>query len=85
LAIETGNNDLAKEHYRQAQILNPDNLEMKYWYAITLANNGDLEEAKTILKDIFRQNNQWKVLIPRLIKPKLLLISDEELQEILKL
>ena len=85
LAVETGNNDLAKEHYRQAQILNPDNLEMKYWYAITLANNGDLEEAKTILKDIFRQNNQWKVLIPRLIKPKLLLISDKELEEILKL
>ena len=85
LAVETGNNDLAKEHYRQAQILNPDNLEMKYWYAITLANNGDLEEAKTILKDIFRQNNQWKVLIPRLIKPKLLLISDKDLQEILKL
>jgi len=85
LAVETGNNDLAKEHYQRAQMLNPDNLEMKYWYAITLANNGDLEEAKTILKGIFRENNQWKVLIPRLVKPKLLLISDKELQEILKL
>ena len=85
LAVEVGNNDLAKEHYQNAQKLNPDNLEMKYWYAITLANNGELEEAKRILKEIFKQNNQWKVLIPRLIKPKLLLISDKDLQEILKL
>ena len=85
LAIEVGNNDLAKEHYRNAQKLNPHNLEMKYWYAITLANNGELEEAKSILKEIFKQNNQWKVLIPRLVKPKLLLISDKDLQEILKL
>lgn len=85
LAIETGNNDLAKEHYQRAQFLNPDNLEMKYWYAITLANNGELVEAKNILKDIFKQDNQWKVLIPRLIKPKLLMVSDKELQEILKL
>jgi len=85
LAVEVGNNELAKEHYQNAQKLNPDNLEMKYWYAITLANNGELEEAKRILKEIFKQNNQWKVLIPRLIKPKLLLISDKDLQEILKL
>jgi uncharacterized Ntn-hydrolase superfamily protein len=85
LAVEVGNNDLAKEHYQNAQKLNPDNLEMKYWYAITLANSGELEEAKRILKEIFKQNNQWKVLISRLIKPKLLLISDKDLQEILKL
>ncbi len=85
LAVEVGNNDLAKEQYRQAQKLIPDNLEMKYWYAITLANNGEIDEAKIILKDIFKQNSQWKTLIPRLVKPKLLLITDEELQEILKL
>jgi uncharacterized Ntn-hydrolase superfamily protein len=85
LAVETGNNDLAKEHYMHAQKLNPDNLEMKYWYAITLANNGDLIQAKDILKEIFRQNSKWKELTPRLVKPKLLVISDKELQEILKL
>ena len=85
LAIELGNNDLAKEHYQQAQKLNPTNLEMKYWYAISLANNGELQEAKSILKKIFEQDIKWKVLTPRLIKPKLLLISKNELQEILKL
>ena len=85
LAVETGNNVLAKEHYMNAQKLNPENLEMKYWYAVTLANNGELGEAKEFFKNIFQQNKNWKTLTPRLIKAKLLLISDEELQEILKL
>tara|TARA_R110001583_G_scaffold93777_1_gene236982 strand:- start:2867 stop:3826 length:960 start_codon:yes stop_codon:yes gene_type:complete len=85
LAVETGNNALAKEHYMNAQKLNPNNLEMKYWYAITLANNGELTEAKSILKKIFQQNNKWKELTPRLVQPKLLTISEKELQEILKL
>ena len=80
LAVETGNNVLAKEHYMNAQKLNPTNLEMKYWYAITLANNGELDEAKEILKELFKQNNKWKELTPRLIKPKLLIVSEEELQ-----
>ncbi len=85
LAVEVGNNTLAKEHYMKAQQLNPDNLEMKYWYAVTLANNGELKEAKAIFKNIFKQNSKWKELTPRLVKPKLLTISEEQLQEILKL
>lgn len=85
LAVETGNNVLAKEQYMNAQKLNPDNLEMKYWYAITLANNGEMEEAKSILKELFNKNNKWKVLTPRLVKPGLLTISEKELQEILNL
>ena len=85
LAVEIGDNVLAKEHYMNAQKLNPDNLEMKYWYAITLANNGEFTEAKEKLKKIFKQNNQWKVLIPRLVKPNLLTIPEDQLQEILKL
>ena len=85
LAVETGNNVLAKQHYMNAQKLNPNNLEMKYWYAIALANNGELNEAKAILKAIFKKNSKWKTLTPRLMKPKLLMISEKELQEILKL
>jgi uncharacterized Ntn-hydrolase superfamily protein len=85
LAVETGDNTLAKEHYMNAQKLNPDNLEMKYWFAITLANNGELNEAKKILKEIFKQNSKWKELTPRLVKPKLLTISEKQLQEILNL
>lgn len=85
VAVETGNTELAKKYYMEAQKLNPDNLEMKYWFAISLANNGEFEQAKEILKKIFIQDSKWKELIPRLVKPKLLTISDEKLQELLKL
>lgn len=85
LAVEKGDNILAKELYMNAQKLNPNNLEMQYWYAVTLANNGDFNEAKKIFKEIFKLNSKWKELTPRLIKPKLLTISEEKLQEILKL
>ncbi|MDD3722333.1 MAG: DUF1028 domain-containing protein [Lutibacter sp.] len=85
LAVEVGDNILAKEMYMKAQELNPENLEMKFWYAVTLTNNGALNEAKAIFKNIFKQNSKWKELTPRLIKPKLLTISEEQLQEILKL
>ena len=85
LAVEVGDNILAKQHYMKAQQLNPDNLEMKYWYAVTLANNSELNEAKAIFKNIFKQNSKWKELTPRLVKPKLLTISEAQLQEILKL
>ena len=85
VAVETGDTALAKKYYMEAQKLNPDNLEMKYWYAISLANNGEFEEAKGIFKKIFEQNSKWKELTPRLVKPKLLTISDEQLQELLKL
>jgi len=83
LAVETGNNKLAKEHYMHAQELIPDNLEMKFWYAITLANNGELTEAKQILQVLYQQNENWKILTPRLVKPGLLTISEKELQELL--
>ena len=58
---------------------------MQYWYAVTLANNGELLAAKDIFREIFKQNPKWKELTPRLVKPKLLTISNEQLQEILKL
>ncbi|WP_456376762.1 DUF1028 domain-containing protein [Lutibacter sp.] len=85
LAVEHNNFKLAKEHYKNAQKLNPDNLEMKYWYAVTLANNGEMKEAKSIFKKVFKQNKNWKELIPRLVKSKLLLVSKKQLKRILKL
>ncbi|MGV6846071.1 MAG: DUF1028 domain-containing protein [Lutibacter sp.] len=83
LAVEKNNNGLAKKYYLKAQQLNPDNLEMQYWYAITLANNGNLKEAKKILQHIFKINSKWKTLTPRLIKPKLLTVSKKELDFLL--
>jgi tetratricopeptide (TPR) repeat protein len=85
LAMEVGDSAKAEKLYLQAQKLFPDNLEMQYWYAINLLNNNQLEKAKPILKSIFSQNENWKTLTPRLVKSKLLTISDEQLQDVMKL
>ena len=85
LAMEVGNSAKAETLYLQAQKLFPDNLEMQYWYAINLLNNNQLEKAKPILKSIFSQNENWKTLTPRLVKSKLLIISDKHLKAVMKL
>lgn len=85
VAVEKGDFKMAKDLYQKAQELNPNNLEMQYWYAITMANNGEVEEAKTILKSIFIKNKKWKTLTPRLVEAGLLTVSDKTIQELLKL
>lgn len=84
LAVEKNQMELAKELYKKAQDLNPANLEMKFWYAITLANSGNFKEAKPILFEIFKENKNWQLLVPRLVKVNLLTIKDYELKELLK-
>ncbi|HKJ06675.1 MAG TPA: tetratricopeptide repeat protein, partial [Flavobacteriaceae bacterium] len=85
VAVEKGNFKEAKRLYKKAQELNPSNLEMQYWYAITLLNNKEFDEAKLILKSIFAKNKNWKKLTPRLIKSGLLQISENELTKIMLL
>lgn len=85
LAMEAGETKKAEDLYLSAQKMFPDNLEMKFWYAINLLNNKDFEKAHPILKDIFQQDINWKTLTSRLIKNKLLVISDDELQKVMKL
>jgi len=85
LAMEAGDTKLAESLYLNAQNLFPNNLEMKYWYAINLLNNKEFEKAHPILKDIFSQDSNWKTLTSRLLKNKLLVISEEELKKVMAL
>ena len=85
LAMEDGNSVEAERLYLEAQNLFPENLEMQYWYAINLLNNKDFEKAKDILKSIFSQDTNWKTLTSRLTKSKLLVITEDKLESIMKL
>ncbi len=85
LAMEKGDSKKAEELYLSAQKLFPENLEMQYWYAINLLNNKEFERAYPILKTIFELDDNWKTLTSRLIKSKLLMISDENLLKVMKL
>ena len=85
LAMEDGDSKTAEALYLKAQELFPDNLEMQYWYAINLLNNKEFKKAHPILKSIFKHNDNWRILTSRLVVSKLLVISETELEKVLKL
>ncbi|MCG8329931.1 MAG: DUF1028 domain-containing protein [Chitinophagales bacterium] len=83
LAVEKGDIVLAKKEYGAAEALFPDNLEMQYWHAVALANNGEIETALPIFKRIFSKDDNWHRLTPRLLKNGVLNVSEDDLQRIL--
>jgi uncharacterized Ntn-hydrolase superfamily protein len=85
LAMEHGDSKKAEQLYLEAQNLFPENIEMQYWYAINLLNNKDIDKAKPILESIFKEDGNWKTLTKRLVKSKLLIITDAELDTIMQL
>ena len=84
LAVEKKDMQTAMLEYSTAMQMFPENLEMKYWTAIALANNGKFDEALPMLKDIFTKDKNWKELTPRLIPNGLLNIDEQQLVEIMK-
>jgi uncharacterized Ntn-hydrolase superfamily protein len=83
LAVEHNDMDLAMKEYSTAESMFPENEEMKYWHAVTLANIGKLDESLPIFKEVFTMNKNWAELTPRLIKSQLLLVNKEDLEKIL--
>lgn len=84
LAMEKGDITTAMEAYGQAETLFPNNLEMKFWKAINLANTGAMTEALPLFKHIFARDENWKTLTPRLTKNGLLTVGPEKLALILQ-
>ena len=56
------------EYGRAAELL-PDNLEVQYWAAVTLATSGNLEQALPMFRSIFAADPNWVELTRRLVKP----------------
>jgi uncharacterized Ntn-hydrolase superfamily protein len=84
VAMEEGDMEVALEEYGAAEEMFPDNLEMKYWKAVTLANNERLEEALPIFKSIFSQDPNWRELTKRLPASELLTVPKKDLEKILE-
>ena len=84
LATEKNDMVLAMKEYSTAMKMFPANVEMKYWTAITLANNKKIVEAKQMLQKIYALDANWRELTRRLPKAKVLNVSADELKELLK-
>ena len=85
LAIEKNDVDGALKAYGSAEAMFPDNLEMKYWHAISLANIGRVDEALPMFRGIFRKDDNWRLLTQRLPKVELLNVNKKDLKRILSL
>ena len=83
VAVEKNDMELAMKEYSAAMAMFPENLEMKYWTAVTLVNVGELEKALPMFKEIFSKDENWKILTPRLIKNEMLNADAETLQKIM--
>jgi uncharacterized Ntn-hydrolase superfamily protein len=82
LAVENNDMEQALSEYGAAEALFPENLEMKFWKAVTMANNGRIEEALPIFKEVFARDENWRELVKRLPAPGLITVSPEELNKI---
>jgi len=83
LAVEHGDMELAMKEYSAAEKMFPDNEEMIYWHAVTLATNGEVDASLPLFKDVFNLNENWKSLTPRLVPIGMLNVNEEDLQKIL--
>ena len=82
LAMEAGDVDEALKQYGSAEKLFPDNLEMKYWKAVALANSKRFGEAIPIFKGIFEVEDNWRTMTMRLPASGLLNVTEAELDKI---
>ncbi|MGD9347475.1 MAG: DUF1028 domain-containing protein [Candidatus Aminicenantes bacterium] len=68
----------AMQAYTRAMEMYPDNAEMIFWPAVTLAATGNVEKSLPLFKKVFAMDTNWVILLPRL--PKVgQLPQDEEL------
>ena len=85
LAIEKGDMAKALEEYDAAQKMFPDNLEMTFWTAVSLANQNQMDKALKLFKSIFKMDKNWRTLAERLPHSELLKLKAEDMKKILSL
>jgi len=66
LAVEHGDVDAALREYSAGEAMFPDNLEMKFWHAVALVNAGRISESLPIFESVFKADQDWVTLVPRL-------------------
>ena len=71
-ALESGDMEAALAEYGRAEALQPDNLEMQFWHAVSLVNAGRIDAAVAMFATVFRGGAQWRELVPRLAQAGLL-------------
>lgn len=83
LYVEKGETELALKEYDKAAKLYPENPELPFWTAVTLADIGRVNESLPLFKATFATDERWRTLTPRLVKAGLLPDNKQMLELIL--
>ena len=70
--------------YEKASQFYPQNPELPYWAAITMASKGNLDKALPIFLDVFKREPRLRTLTPRLVNSGLLPDDKQMLKQILE-
>ena len=81
--MEKNEMDSALQEYSAATKLYPENPELPFWTAVTLAQTGELEKALLIFNDVFSRNGNLRELVPRIVQAGFLTVEQNVLQDIL--
>lgn len=84
LFVEKNEMKSAMDEYNAAMKMFPENLEMQYWTAITLANDKQVKRAVEMLQNIYKKDENWRELTKRLPKVGLLNVSEEDLKKLVR-
>lgn len=85
VALEGGKVGEALDEYSAAERLYPENEEMAYWTAVSLANSGQLDDALPLFSKAFQRNPNWRDATPQIAANGHLKVSPPELATILGL
>ena len=81
--MEKGDINDALKCYKKGMEMVPDNLELKYWTAVSLANSKKIDESLVLFKEVFKEYENWRTLTERLPEVDLLQIDKDDLEKIL--
>ena len=83
--LELENIEKALAEYEMAAQYYPENPELSFWSAITLASKGQLDKALPIFRDVFNREPRLRKLTPRLVDSGLLPDDPELIETIMKI
>tara|TARA_B100000678_G_C18209612_1_gene502764 strand:- start:906 stop:1880 length:975 start_codon:yes stop_codon:yes gene_type:complete len=85
LYVEHKEIEKALTEYKKATEFYPENPELPYWSAVTLADIGWVKEALPIFRDVFSREPRLRTLIPRLVKSGLLPDNNNLIDQIISI
>ncbi len=85
LMTEKGDMKRALEEYKRSAELYPENVELKFWQAVSLIDHGEVKEGKAILKRVLRSHPDMRTMLKRMPAAGLLRVDPKTIHELLRL